>query len=272
MPLRSFVTTVLVPALALVGACGSSNGDLQPDAPVGTEGTGYVHLVDLPDGFGNTATAEFLPSAATQNCTQIGGCAACEAVASQAQKSAGVLSASVAGTPVFTMAFTNAGYTPPSYVPPADANGPLWGAGAAIVVEAAGGEIPAFASSMTAPTTVAVSMPKGTDEGAPLTQISVASALSFAWTGGKAGDTFQANLVDNHGHSLLCSADAARGTFAVPSAALASLTLGFGTIQASTLREQALVSGGYGIVVSAAGAATDDSPSHPLYALEVNYE
>ena len=134
---------------------------------------------------------------------------------------------------------------------------PIFSGGEALMVTAAGGEVPAFSAQVTAPSQPTVTAPvmaNGT-----LT-VSRAQDLKFAWSGGSGLLRFQMQVQPSMGSpsGLDCSWSAADGSGTIPSAALQMMPKGNGQGTLSVIASSSLVAGDWTVQVAAT-----TSPIHP---------
>ncbi|MCA9591371.1 MAG: hypothetical protein KC657_39015 [Myxococcales bacterium] len=115
--------------------------------------------------------------------------------------------------------------------------------GQSVSASASGAAVPAFTTSVTGPTRVALNLP---DDGG--IQISKAADFTFTWTGGVANQILQLNLSRGPNDPVIfCAFDAAAGTGTVPSALLMKLVTGINQFYVSVITSSSADAGPHDI-------------------------
>jgi len=123
----------------------------------------------------------------------------------------------------------------------------LFTAGSTLQVSSTGGAVPAFNGSVMAPEALVLTTPACPSNDCGM--ISKAAGLPLAWTGGSSG-SFGVQLLSGSGQ-ISCSFPAAGGAGSVPAAALASLSLGAGTLIVGGSNSTTVQAGAFPVVLSA---------------------
>jgi hypothetical protein len=116
-------------------------------------------------------------------------------------------------------------------------DGRLFNAGITVGVYSTGGDIPAFSSTLTAPSTITFTTPM------PLS-IQRAQGLELAWPAVDDG-TVWILVVDNAGTTVSCEFPASAGAGAIPTDVLAELQAGFGTFTGYVINRDVALAGDY---------------------------
>lgn len=151
----------------------------------------------------------------------------------------------------------------------ADVNKPgstLWAGGETLSVQAAGGDVPAFSGTITAPSQLTITSPAlVTGNSWPIPR---SSDFAMTWTGDSAGQltvTIRAFTNGNqHRTDATCRFAAATHAGSIPASVLGQLPAGSGAIVALVASDQAIAAGGWTVHVQALSGAVD--PTGAAYA------
>jgi len=239
---------VLVVAAVALGACSSATGrggdmgggpplPMCPAYPHGTltlfETSSSTSMVSV---FQKAASRSCM-TATTDSCSALIFAPAAGDAGMPALTDAGVLSVSGGAMPIMQTPQSGGGYAP------FHGTSPLWSGGESITVSAAGGEVPAFAATTTAPGTATLTMPA-----AHPTTIARTSDLSLSWNGSGIGLVevlLSAAAAGMPAVEVHCRYPLSAGHGVVPAAILANLPAGaMGAMVMTTLTPQTVSAGG----------------------------
>lgn len=239
---------------------------------------GTVGIDNLPDADGpepeyGSATAYFFDYMGSTGCSRIvdGPCAAyrCGPAGPITSTEAGVIT--VTGTtPPVTLEPSAVGQADPSYTE-VESEAPFWAEGDVVTVSAAGGAVPAFETTLVAPTRATITAP---DLAQPVV-VSRAAGLDLAWTvEGQGGElAVSIGLSGDPAYQLVCGFPLDDGAATIPAAMLALLPPGTDARLGLVSRAQEVLDvGGFEVTVVLASLARADGTPLGLAATKVTLE
>lgn len=251
--IRTMRYTLVVLAACSGGGDDGGGGSGTPDAPKATR-SGYVSIqsydaMNAPNTptRGGTASAGFYASGAF--CTNMARVESCDfamcVTTPPAAVSAGAITITGAAQPIMLMPAADKTYN--TYMVAT----PLFAGGETITFAAAGGDVPAFDKTITAPTKTTITAPAEPPSSSPYLAIARASDFTVSWTGGGSGQV-QIVLSSPQGDlRLFCRFDASAGTGKVPSGALLKLPSGTGSFAMASIAQTVHEAGDWAVDVSA---------------------
>jgi hypothetical protein len=229
------------------GSTSTSGGGGGADLSTPAANSGYVSVTafraaQLGGVQGGYAYAGF----SNGSCTSVtqGPCQVQTCAANPSQVSAGAVSVTGTNLAVMLQPQANGMYSSVTASPTQ-----LFNEGATLTVNAAGGVVPAFNGSLTAPSRVLITTPA---QGAGTISVDRTKGFTVAWSGSSAGDVVV--YLDGgagRGTQLTCQFAASGGTGTIPAAALQLLPAGSGGYSMSTETSSTVRAGDWAVQLSA---------------------